>query len=164
MMKPKKKSVLSQLTLNIRSLTFGSIPEVLLVINDHLLIWNPFPPPQKKGEKKILVLFLKYSAKILLKLLYNFFYPRRLFFITFSSLCQFCLSHLLLCTLSPFLYSQINHLIFFSQNLQTFFSIWGMMDFFLAPKAKNIASPHFFPGLLCSLILMMKPNKKKGFS
>ena len=27
------------------------------------------------------------------------------------------------------------------------------MDFFLAPKAKNIASPHFSPGLLCSLIL-----------
>ncbi len=38
-----------------------------------------------------------------------------------------------------------------------------MMDFFLAPKTKNIASPHFFPGLLCSLILMMKPNKKKLF-
>ena len=35
-----------------------------------------------------------------------------------------------------------------------------MIDFFLAPKTKNIASPHFPPDLLYNLIVMMKPKKK----
>ena len=39
-----------------------------------------------------------------------------------------------------------------------------MIDFFLAPKTKNIASPHFPPDLLYNLIVMMKPNKKNAFN